>query len=148
MKAQAPRSTELAARIRRDIIEQSHRANVGHIGSALCIADLLAVLFGGWLRLDGDDRDRFTLSKGHAALALYAALEATGRLPEGSVQTYCAEGTLLGVHPDVALDGIDFSTGSLGQGLSMATGAALAAKMQGSGRRWPRASIPSMRPAA
>lgn len=135
MKAQAPRSTELAARVRRDIIEQSHRANVGHIGSALSIADLLGALFSGWLRLDGEDRDRFTLSKGHAALALYAALEATGRLPEGSVQTYCADDTLLGVHPDVDLDGIDFSTGSLGQGLSMATGAALAAKMQGSGRR-------------
>jgi transketolase len=93
------------------------------------------VLFGGWLRLDGDDRDRFTLAKGHAALALYAALEATGRLPQGSVETYCADDTLLGVHPDVALEGIDFSTGSLGQGLSMATGAALAAKLQGSGRR-------------
>ena len=135
MKAQAARSTQLAARVRRDIVEQSHRANVGHIGSALSIADLLAALFCGWLRLDGDDRDRFTLSKGHAALALYAALEATGRLPAGSVQTYCADDTLLGVHPDVDLDGIDFSTGSLGQGLSMATGAALAAKLQGSGRR-------------
>ena len=133
--ARAPRSTELAARIRRDIIEQSHRANVGHIGSALSVADLLAALFCGWLRLDGDDRDRFTLSKGHAGLALYAALEASGRLAAGSIDTYCADDTLLGEHPVVDLAGIDFSTGSLGQGLSMATGAALAAKMRGSARR-------------
>jgi len=75
------------------------------------------------------------LSKGHAALALYAALAATGRLDRGALASYCADGSLLGAHPEHALAGVDFSTGSLGQGLSLATGAALAARRQGSSRR-------------
>lgn len=122
--------------IRRTIIEQSYRAHVGHIGSALSIADLLAAVLGGPARLDGDgDRDRVVLSKGHAALALYAALHLQERLPEGAIDTFCADGTQLGVHPEHELEGIDFCTGSLGQGLSLGAGAALAAKRQGSGRR-------------
>jgi len=75
------------------------------------------------------------LSKGHAALALYAALELTGRLPAGTLGTYCADGSLLGVHPERELAGVDFSTGSLGQGLPMAVGAALAGRLEGSPRR-------------
>ncbi len=75
------------------------------------------------------------LSKGHAALALYAALELSGRLPSGSVDTYCADGSSLGVHPEHALDGVDFCTGALGHGLSMAAGAALAARLERSSRR-------------
>jgi transketolase len=121
--------------IRRTIIEQSYRANVGHIGSALSIADLVAAVVGR-ARLDGgDERDRVVLSKGHAALALYAALDLRGLLPEGAIETYCGDGTLLGVHPEHGLEGVDFCTGSLGQGLSLAAGAALAAKRQGSDRR-------------
>jgi transketolase len=127
----------LAKGIRRAVIDQSRRANVGHVGSALSIADLLAALYAGPLARGGagPDRDRVILSKGHAALALYAALELTGRLPAGSLDTYCADGSLLGVHPERELDGVDFSTGSLGQGLPMAVGAALAARLEGSGRR-------------
>jgi transketolase len=122
--------------IRRTIIEQSYRANVGHIGSALSIADLVAAVIGGPARLDGGaDRDRVVLSKGHAALALYAALHLRGHLDDGAIDTYCADGTLLGVHPEHGLDGVDFCTGSLGQGLSLGAGAALAAKRQGSNRR-------------
>jgi transketolase len=122
--------------VRRTIIEQSYRAHVGHIGSALSIADLVAAVACGTARLDGgDDRDRIVLSKGHAALALYAALDVSGRLDAGAIDTYCADGTLLGVHPEHGLDGIDFCTGSLGQGLSLGAGAALAAKRQGSDRR-------------
>jgi transketolase len=121
--------------IRRTVIEQSYRANVGHIGSALSIADLVAAVVGT-ARLDGEaDRDRIVLSKGHAALALYAALHLEGRLNDGAIDTYCADGTLLGVHPEHGLEGIDFCTGSLGHGLSVAAGAALAAKRQGSARR-------------
>lgn len=111
------------------------RAHVGHIGSSLSIADILAALYGGALSLDGDDRDRFVLSKGHAALALCAALHGVGRLDEGQLHTYCADGTALGAHPEHALAGVDFSTGSLGQGLSVGAGAALAGRLQGSGRR-------------
>lgn len=125
-----------ANEIRRTIIEQSYRAHVGHIGSALSIADLVAAVVSGPAKLDGGaDRDRIVLSKGHAALALYAALHVEGRLEDGAIDTYCADGTLLGVHPEHGLDGIDFCTGSLGQGLSLGTGAALAAKRQGSDRR-------------
>jgi transketolase len=128
---------QLAAAIRRIIIDESKRANVGHIGSALSIADIVAALYGSTLALAGDrkQQDRFVLSKGHAALALYAALELTGRLPRGSVGAYCANETLLGVHPEHDLDGIDFCTGSLGHGLSLGTGAALAAHLDGSPRR-------------
>jgi transketolase len=73
----------LSSKIRRIIIEESKRANVGHIGSALSIADIISVLFESELRLPGTDdlaRDRFILSKGHAALALYAALHLKGIL--------------------------------------------------------------------
>lgn len=114
------------------------RARVGHIGSALSVADILAVLFGRTLSLGSQDdpqRDRFVLSKGHAALALYAALVATERLPESVLLSYCGDDSLVGVHPDRELNWIDFSTGSLGHGLSLAAGAALAAKLEGSRRR-------------
>jgi transketolase len=122
--------------MRHAIIEQSRRANVGHIGSALSIVELLATLFADELRLDGDDRDRLVLSKGHAALALYAALRETGRFGESTaIESFCGDGSVLGVHPESEVDGIDFSTGSLGQGLSIGVGAALAARLQGSSRR-------------
>jgi transketolase len=130
-------SARLADDIRRVVIEQSKRANVGHIGSALSIADVLAALYGGVLDLPDDrsQRDRLVLSKGHAALALYAALELTEHLPPGATDTYCADDTKLGVHPEHGLDGVDFCTGSLGQGLPIAVGAALAAQLQRSTRR-------------
>jgi transketolase len=128
--------SSLAHDIRRSIIEESYRARVGHIGSALSIADILAVLFGETLNLDGgNDRDRLILSKGHAALALYAALAATARMSRDDLMTYCSDGTALGAHPEHAVSGIDFSTGSLGHGLSLGAGAALAARLQGSDRR-------------
>src|SRR6059036_932448 len=125
-------------RIRRLVLQQSKRANVGHIGSALSIADIVAALYGDVLRIedpDDDERDRFLLSKGHAALALYAALHLRGWLAAELLDTYSGDGTLLGVHPDHALRGVDFSTGSLGQGLSIGAGAALAARLQRSSRR-------------
>jgi transketolase len=124
-----------ARAIRRIVIEQSYRARVGHIGSALSIADLIAAVFHAQLRSDGPDRDRFVLSKGHAALALYASLNLQGRIDDDTLASFCGEGSLLGVHPEHALDGVDFCTGSLGHGLSVAAGAALAAKRQRSDRR-------------
>jgi transketolase len=127
----------LGPAIRRTVLEQSKRAHVGHIGSALSIADMVGAAFGVLGSRDsGDrDRDRFVLSKGHAALALYAALAEVGTLAQMDLETFCGDDSLLGVHPEHLLAGVDFSTGSLGQGLSMAVGAALAAKMQGSARR-------------
>jgi transketolase len=125
-------------RIRRHVLDQSMRAHVGHIGSALSIADMVGALYGGILNVehpDHADRDRFVLSKGHAALALYAALHLRGWLTAAQLDTYCGDDSLLGVHPERSLCGVDFSTGSLGQGLSVAAGSALAARMQGSNRR-------------
>lgn len=124
--------------LRRIVLEQSRRAGVGHIGPALSIAEIIAVLYGAVLRVPspGDpDRDRFVLSKGHAALALYAALFLKDFLTREQLDTFCADGTLLGVHPEHALPGVDFSTGSLGHGLSYGAGAALAARLSGSSRR-------------
>lgn len=123
--------------IRRHILEQSKRANVGHIGSALSVADILASMYGGVLkgRPREADRDRFVMSKGHAALALYAALHMAGYLTREDLGTFCADGSQLGVHPHHGLTGVDFSTGSLGQGLGIAAGAALGARLQGSPRR-------------
>ena len=98
---------------------------MGHIGSSLCIADILAVLYGEVLRISAPgapDRDRFVLSKGHAALALYAALALKGWIERAELDSYCGDETRLGVHPETALPGVDFCSGSLGQGLSMAAG--------------------------
>src|SRR5712692_6539218 len=125
-------------RIRQIVLEQSKRAHVGHIGSGLSVSDLLAVLYFEALDIsdpDDTERDRFVRSKGHSALALYAALHLRGWLSLDELKTYCADGSLLGVHPERELRGVDFSTGSLGQGLSLGVGAALAARIQGSSRR-------------
>ncbi len=124
--------------IKKIILEQSKRANVGHIGSALSIADIMEAIYFHSIRIENSedpDRDRFILSKGHAALALYAALYLKGVITEKDINQYCADNTQLGVHPEHALRGIDFSTGSLGQGLSFGAGSALSAIMQGSDRR-------------
>lgn len=134
----SPPAADFARGIRRLVLEQSKRADVGHIGSALSIADIVAVCLRDHVRVPAEqsaDRDRFILSKGHAALALYAALRLQGRLSDEQLATYCADRSLLGVHPESELAGVDFSTGSLGHGLPMAAGAALAARLQGSQRR-------------
>jgi transketolase len=131
--------TETAAkRIRRVILEQSKRANVGHIGSALSVADIIAALYDGVLRVSDPkdpERDRFVLGKGHAMLAVYAAFFLKGWLSQDELNTYCGDGSMLGVHPEYGLRGVDFASGSLGQGLSVAAGAALAARLQQSPRR-------------
>ncbi len=124
--------------VARVILEQAHRAHVGHIGSCLSVATLISTLYRNVLRIpsfDFPDRDRFILSKGHAALALYATLYLRGDLSEEALNTYCGDATKLGVHPERELRGIDFCTGSLGHGLSYGVGAALAARMQDSARR-------------
>ncbi|MDQ3699157.1 MAG: transketolase [Gemmatimonadota bacterium] len=128
----------LAREVRRIILEQSKRANVGHIGSALSIADIMAALYGGAISIESpqaEERDRFILSKGHAALALYAVLHLRGWLSKLDLDAFCGNDSFLGVHPEHTLPGIDFSTGSLGHGLSIGAGAALAAKLRSSSRR-------------
>ena len=127
----------LGPAIRRTVLSQSKRAHVGHIGCALSVADMVGAVVTaiGDQDLADPDRDRFVLSKGHAGLALYAALAEVGVLSAADLDTFCADDSLLGVHPEHSLPGVDFSTGSLGQGLSIAVGAALAALMTGSRRR-------------
>ncbi len=96
------------------------------------------MLYGRVLRIPSPsdpERDRFILSKGHAALALYAALAGRGFFAAAELDTFCADGSRLGVHPDRVLPGVDLSTGSLGLGLSFGAGAVLAARLQGSERR-------------
>jgi transketolase len=135
-RATAPAEV-LSDRIRRIVIEQSKRAGVGHIGSSLSVADILGTLYAGVLQgSPGDaERERFVLSKGHASLALYAALHETGVIGGDELASFCVDGSRLGTHPDHVLPGVDFSSGSLGHGLSLATGAALAARLSGSPRR-------------
>lgn len=126
------------SQIRKVILDQAKRANVGHIGSALSVADIILALYFGVMKISdpGDpDRDRFVLSKGHAALALYAAFFLKNWITSEMLDTYCSDDTLLPVHPERLLKGVDFGTGSLGMGISYATGAALAAKLQNSKRR-------------
>jgi transketolase len=126
------------AKLRRIVIEQSKRAGVGHIGSSLSVADIIACLYGGIMKIatpDDPDRDRFVLSKGHAALALYAAFHLRGWISAEELNTFCGDGSRLGVHPEHLLPGVDFCTGSLGQGLSFGIGAAFAGRFQNSARR-------------
>lgn len=129
---------DLAATLRRWVVEQAHESGVGHVGSALSVADVLAVLWGRVLRAPGTadpDRDRFVLAKGHAALALYAALRWRGLIGAAEFHTYCTDGSRLGVHPEPGLPGVEVATGSLGQGLSVACGLAYALKRRGSPAR-------------
>jgi len=129
---------EWGPRIRRIVLEESMRAGLGHIGSCLSVADLIGAVYRGVLRAEGPrdaDRDRFILSKGHAALALYAALFLRGWLGCEQLARYGADDSPLGSHPHHAVAGIDFSTGSLGQGPGFGAGAALAARMLRSSRR-------------
>lgn len=122
----------LSRQMRRGILERAYAAKVGHIGSALSVADILAVLWGSVMRDAGTQkpaRDRFVLCKGHAALGLYAAMCHTGRMDQATFESYCMEDTHLGVHPEPTLPGIDVGTGSLGQGLSVACGLALGLRL-------------------
>jgi transketolase len=128
----------MALAIRRIVLEQARRAHVGHIGSALSVADIVAALYGGVINLASPadpDRDRFILSKGHAALALYAALYLRRWIQADELAAYCGDATMLGTHPEQIIPGVDFATGSLGQGICYGAGAALAARMQKSHRR-------------
>lgn len=109
-----------------------HAANSSHIGSCLSIAEILAVLYTRVLRIDPRDpgdpgRDRFILSKGHAAAILYAALAERGYFPLQDLGGYCRDGSALTGHVSHGVCGVEVSTGSLGHGLSLAIGMAIAA---------------------
>ena len=125
-----------ANHIRKGIIEEVHAAKSGHPGGSLSSADIVTYLYFEEMRNidpkdpENPDRDRFVLSKGHAAPVLYAALAEKGFFPEEELLTLRKIGSRLQGHPDMhLLPGVDMSTGSLGQGISTAVGMALAGKL-------------------
>lgn len=127
----------IANRMRLDVIEMTTAAGSGHPGGSLSAADVMAVLYFKLMNIDpadphNPDRDRFVLSKGHAAPILYAALAERGFIERDEIMTLRKLGSRLQGHPAYGhLPGVEASTGSLGQGLSVACGMALAARLQG-----------------
>jgi len=126
--------SQISKGIRKKILRMTYESQTAHIGSSLSCADILTVLYFKILKIDPDNslsenRDRFILSKGHAAAALYAALSQRGFFPEETLENYCKDGGKLPGHSTKGcVPGVEVSTGSLGHGLSMGAGMALAAK--------------------
>lgn len=124
--------------IRKWIFEQAYAAGGAHMGAAFSIADILGTLyFGGVLNYDAanpcwEQRDKLILSKGHAGVALYAALALAGYFDTGYLKTFCQPGSRLGGHPRInEVPGVEASTGALGHGLSFGIGVAYANKADG-----------------
>ena len=132
---------ELARRCRIEIVKMVHRAQAGHPGGSLSEIDLMAALYSTSLRVrpddpDWEDRDRFVLSKGHASPGMYALLAEKGFISHDDLHSYRVLGGICQGHVDMKwCPGVDFSAGSLGMGLSFGMGCALAARLEGSGRR-------------
>ena len=129
---------QLAREIRFRTIRNSYLSGVPHLGSCLSCIDLLVWLYWNVLKLDpknsqSPDRDRFILSKGHAAPALFQVLAERGFYPRADLENYGSDGSIFGEHPPSPnhLPGIEAATGSLGHGLSMGLGMALAARIHG-----------------
>ncbi|MBR0598923.1 transketolase [Sinanaerobacter chloroacetimidivorans] len=132
---------QAAREIRLDIIKETYFAGSGHPGGSLSAAEIMAVLYFHEMNIDPKDpkmadRDRFVLSKGHAAPVLYAALAERGFFPKEELKGLRKLGSMLQGHPDMKrVPGVEMSTGSLGQGFSTAVGMAIAAKLDQSQRR-------------
>lgn len=128
---------KLASEIRRHAIKMTHSGKSSHIGSVLSIADILAVLYGEILNIKPNDpcwsdRDRFILSKGHAGAGVYAVLAETGFFSKDILSTHYQNGSNLSGHVShIGVPGVEFSTGSLGHGLSIGAGLSYAAKLDG-----------------
>ena len=127
--------SKIAAQIRLGVIESTHAAGAGHPGGSLSIADILAYLYFEEMNVNVNDpkdanRDRFVLSKGHTAPALYSALALKGFFPFEELKTLRQHDSRLQGHPDMkGIPGVDMTTGSLGLGISAACGMALAGKL-------------------
>lgn len=125
----------IAKQVRRNIIEEIYTAKSGHPGGSLSCSDILTVLYFQEMNINPQepqkkDRDRFVLSKGHAAPALYAVLAERGFFPREELKTLRKFESRLQGHPDMKnLPGVDMTTGSLGQGISAACGMAMASKL-------------------
>ena len=135
------RLAKAANQVRKGILEEVYSAQSGHPGGSLSIADVMTYLYQEELRVDTnnpkwEDRDRLVLSKGHVCPALYAALAQKGFFPWEELKTFRQVGSRLQGHPDLnKAPGVDFTAGSLGQGVSAAAGIALAGKIAGKNYR-------------
>jgi len=135
------RLTDRARFIRTETVRLTRIAGAGHYSAVFSCAELLAVLYYTQLRLDPTrprwpERDRFVLSKGHAAIGLYPVLADLGYFPAGELDSYTRLGSPFGDHPDMKkIPGVDFSSGSLGHGLSISVGMALAGRLSGADYR-------------
>ena len=114
--------------LRKDIVEMIYNAKSGHPGGSLSCIDIMTVLFHEKMNMD---EDRFVLSKGHCAPAYYACLASIGKIPHEDLNTLRKVDSYLEGHPSNKINGIDVSSGSLGQGLSVANGMALAKQLDG-----------------
>lgn len=128
---------EQARWTRRSVVRMIERAQLGHIGGDFSVTDILTALFFGVLDIDPADptrldRDRFILSKGHCAAALYSTLAATGYFPASELETFMAPLSPLNGHPNrVKVPGVETNTGPLGHGLPVGVGTAIGARLQG-----------------
>jgi len=132
-----PELTTVARQIRKRLVQMSHDSRAPHLASALSCVDMLVAMYWGALQIDparprDPDRDRFLLSKGHAAAALYAVLAQRGFLPVEELKTFNQPGSRLPEQPSPGdVPGIEAATGSLGHGLPIGLGMALAGRIQG-----------------
>lgn len=125
----------IAKKVRKNIVEMVYSAQSGHPGGSLSIADVLTTLYFSEINVDVnnpkmDNRDRVVLSKGHCSPALYSVLSAKGFIPEEDLKTFRKSDSYLQGHPDMKkIPGVDMTSGSLGQGLSVSNGMALSGKL-------------------
>lgn len=130
--------SKVANRLRFEVTQMIARAHSCHVASCLSVMDILVALYGGVMKRGAaaEDRDRMILSKGHAAAALYAVLADYGYFPAAELEEYLKDGSPFIAHTNTfGISGVEFSTGSLGHGLSVANGMALAAKTRGHSHR-------------
>ncbi len=129
--------SQISKEIRKKVLKMIYQSKSAHIGSSLSCVDILTILYFKILKINpqnplADNRDRFILSKGHAAAALYAVLAEKGFFSEKLLESYCQDGTKLAGHSTKqSVPGVEVSTGSLGHGLSMGAGMAFSAKNDG-----------------
>ena len=123
---------EVAQNTRAKVLKVAKLAHKGHIGSGLSICEIVVAMLASSNGVGStkNDRTRIVLSKGHAALAYYAALSEFGVITDDQLNSYCVNGTKFGTHPDSVQPGTDFMTGSLGQGIGFGVGSAMASKLQ------------------
>ena len=130
------KSIFLANRIRQDAIRMAHKSHASHIGAVMSVADIVAVLYSSVAKVfpsnpKSAERDRIVLSKGHAGMAIYAALAETGFFSRSELNKYYTDGSVYSGHVShKGIPGVEFSTGSLGQGVCVACGMALSGKIR------------------